>query len=81
MFLLRLAGEANGVGPGGWGVGGEEGGCGAFGYLASPAKPALTKKEVLTVYCLIGDNHTFCIHPSLIARQKIKHHVICNGHL
>ena len=60
---------------------GEEGGCGAFGYLASPAKPALTKKEVLTVCCLIGDNHTFCIHPSLIARQKIKHHVICNGHL
>ena len=53
---------------------GEEGGCGAFGYLghlASPAKPALTKKEVLTVCCLIGDNHTFCIHPSLIARQKI----------
>ena len=47
---------------------GEEGGCGAFGYLGSPAKPALTKKEVLTVYCLNGDNHTFCIHPSLIAR-------------
>ena len=50
---------------------GEEGVCGAFGYLASPAKPALTKKEVLTVYCLIGDNHTFCINPSLIAKQKI----------
>ena len=61
MFLLRLAGEANGVGQGGL-----EGGGGAFGYLASPTKPALTKKGALTVY-----SHTFCIHPLFIARQKI----------
>ena len=62
-------GRQTGIGRRGAGEGGE--GVVGVRYLAGSAKPALTKKGVLTVCCLIGDNHTFCIHPSLIARQKI----------
>ena len=48
FFYCGWQGEANEVGQ--VVVVGEEGGGGAFGYyLASPAKPALTKKAGLTV--------------------------------
>ena len=39
------------------------------GYLASPAKPALTKKGVLTVFWKL--KIITCIHPLFIARKKI----------
>ena len=38
-------------------------------YLASPAKPALTKMGVLTVFWKL--KIITCIHPLFIARQKI----------
>ena len=55
------------------GLRGGEGGAGGGLVLsiASPAKPALTKMGVLTVFWEIEDNHT-CLHPLFIARQKIK---------
>ena len=62
-----MAGKGGKQGLGGEGVGG--GGQGLVGYLASPAKPVLTKKGILTLFWKL--KIITCIHPLFIARQKI----------
>ena len=58
-------GRQTGIGRGGRGGGGQ----GLVEYLASPAKPVLTKKGVLTLFWKL--KLITCIHPLFIARQKI----------